>query len=534
MMKYFLLLLSFFLLSAPARASDLTLLILDNNSYLANQAVAELDMSVETGMIAAGELQPGGDDLRREIDQAKVIIVDVMGRELENYLSDKINLQNKKIYALRGSADDERLKKLGFIFDDQVADYYRHISKDNIQNMLRLVANRHFDPAITFAEVQEKPLLGLYHPQAEKVFAGVTEYQEWQQSRENYNPSAPDIGLLFFASSLTDGQRKPVHTVIERLEHEGFNVLPCFGRDQQTIKQFLLDEKGESRVDLVLAFTLKFYSALTPELAATLNQLQVPIINAINLFQITLDQWRASPIGISGNEVAWSIAIPEISGLIEPTPLAAKKQLVDPDNGKTYYFKEQIVENIDRLMPRLLKLVRLQRLANKEKMVAIMFYNHHQGKQNVGASYLNVFRSLQEIIAAMAADGYSVGEPPAEARIKELILTSACNIGSWAPGELDRLLQSSEVIRLPLEQYKKWFYALPADFQENVIKQWGPPESSKIMQDGTDFIIPAVTVNNLILLPEPSRGWGDDPMKLYHDTTHRHANYLKKIWRQWM
>jgi len=534
MMKYFLLLLSFFLLSAPARASDLTLLIHDNNSYLANQAVAELDMSVETGMIAAGELQPGGDDLRREIDQAKVIIVDVMGRELENYLSDKINLQNKKIYALRGSADDERLKKLGFIFDDQVADYYRHISKDNIQNMLRLVANRHFDPAITFAEVQEKPLLGLYHPQAEKVFATVAEYQKWQQSRENYNPSAPDIGLLFFASSLTEGQRKPVHTVIERLEHEGFNVLPCFGRDQQTIKQFLLDEKGESRVDLVLAFTLKFYSALTPELAATLNQLQVPIINAINLFQITLDQWRASPIGISGNEVAWSIAIPEISGLIEPTPLAAKKQLIDPDNGKTYYVKEQIAENIDRLMPRLLKLVRLQRLANKKKKVAIMFYNHHQSKQNVGASYLNVFRSLQEIIAAMAADGYSVGEPPAEARIKELILTSACNIGSWAPGELDRLLQSSEVIRLPLEQYKKWFYALPADFQENVIKQWGPPESSKIMQDGTDFIIPAVTVNNLILLPEPSRGWGDDPMKLYHDTTHRPANYLKKIWRQWM
>ena len=54
------------------------------------------------------------------------------------------------------------------------------------------------------------------------------------------------------------------------------------------------------------------------------------------------------------------------------------------------------------------------------------------------------------------------------------------------------------------------------------------------MQDGTEFIIPAVTVNNLILLPEPSRGWGDDPMKLYHDTTHRPANYLKKIWRQWM
>ena len=30
------------------------------------------------------------------------------------------------------------------------------------------------------------------------------------------------------------------------------------------------------------------------------------------------------------------------------------------------------------------------------------------------------------------------------------------------------------------------------------------------------IIIPCVQLGNIILLPQPSRGWGDDPMKLYH------------------
>jgi cobaltochelatase CobN len=526
-MKSFLLVLSFVLLPITVLANDLTLLVLDNNSYLAGKALADHELPVNIQVISLGELSAGGEQLRQEIDKSKVIIVDVMGRDLEDFLTSRINLTDKTIYALRGSTDDERLKKLGFLFDDQVADYYRHINKINIRNMLRLVAHRHFDSTIAFAEVQEKPLLGIYHPEADKIFADVAEYQEWQQNQPNFNPENPRIGLLFFSSFLTESQQKPIRTIIERLESEGFHVLPCFGRDQQTIEHFLLDEKGKSRVDLILAFSLKFYSALTPALAADLRKLDVPIFNAISLYQDTLDQWRANPIGIGGNEVAWSIATPEMSGIIEPTPLAAKKQIVDAKNGKTYYVKEPIEENIDRLMPRLHKWLNLQRMANKDKKVAIMFYNHSQGKQNIGASYLNVFASLQEIIRAMAEEGYSVGEPPGEKKIKELILTSARNIGSWAPGELDRLLQSSQVLRLPMEQYKKWFHALPADFQENVIKQWGAPESSKIMKDGDDFIIPAVTINNLILLPEPSRGWGDDPMKLYHDTTlYPHHQYL--------
>jgi hypothetical protein len=35
-------------------------------------------------------------------------VVDVMGRDLEEYLNKNINLKGKTVYALRGSTDDER------------------------------------------------------------------------------------------------------------------------------------------------------------------------------------------------------------------------------------------------------------------------------------------------------------------------------------------------------------------------------------------------------------------------------------------
>lgn len=520
------LLLPALLLPSPVVAAPLTLLVLDNNSYLVDKAMVGLDLPVAVRAITASELAKDGARLKAEIDNAKVIIVDVMGRELEEYIISNIRLDNKTIYALRGSSDDERLRQLGFIFDDSVAAYYRYLNGENIRNMVRMVANRHFDTTISFAKVKPTVKIGLYHP-GQAIFHTMREYEDWQQSRPDYDPTKPKIGFLFFYSSLSEGQRQPIDTVIYRLEQEGFNVLPCFGKDEDTIRKFLLDDVGKARVDLVLAFTLKFYSALTPELAHLLAQLDVPIINAINLYKNSLIDWRQSPVGIGGNEVAWAIATPEMSGLIEPTPLAAKQEVKNLKTGKSYFVKEPIFENIDLIMARIHKLVDLQKMANSQKKVAIMFYNHHQGKQNIGASYLNVFRSLQEIIADMAKVGYRVGNVPSEKEIEKLIMTSARNIGSWAPGELARLLKSPAVIRLPIKQYRKWFAELPKDFQDNVVRQWGQPEDSKIMLDGNNFIIPAVRLGNILLLPEPSRGWGDDPDKLYHDPTlYPHHQYL--------
>lgn len=532
----FFLFLFFIFIPGQGFAADIAFMVIDGNSYLANLAVDEMESGHDIRVVANGELEPGGKELQNAIENSNIIVVDVMGRELADYLIAKIKLQGKTVYALRGSHDDEQLRKQGFLFDEEVAAYYQYLGKENIKNMLQLVIHRHLDSAAVFEKVKIKPQLGIYHPDAPDIFSDADAFHRWQAATPGYDPQKPRLGLLFFSSFLTPGQQEPIDNIIYQLEEAGFLVQPCFGRDQQVIESFLLDPQGRSRVDIVLAYSLKFYSALNQKLAEDLRQLDVPIISAITLYRDTVDRWRASPIGIGSREVTWTLATPEISGLIEPTVLTAKKIITEPDTGKVFYVNKQVNENIDRLIPRLQAWINLQRKPNNTKKVAILFYNHHQGKQNIGASYLNVFASLEKILSSMSRARYNLGEknPPEEEEIKQLILRSARNIGSWAPGELDKMVAGSKLTLLDLDRYKKWFVRLPQDFQDKVVAQWGTPSDFKMMLHQGKIVLPMIRIGNFVLMPEPSRGWGDDPFKLYHDTTlYPHHQYIAAyLWLQ--
>ncbi len=528
-MKKLLLICCFLLQVEWLHAADIVLLVIDNNSYAAQQAVARMES--ERGnrilVISAGELSQAGDELRTEIAEAETIVVDVMDRSLTDYLRGNTDLSGKNLYALRGSADDQALKDEGFLFDAELSAYYRHLSLKNIENMLRLLLRRHVDPSVVVEGVEEIPELGIYHPAAPQIFTSAAAFRNWQEKQPNHDTVKPRIGLLFYAALLTPGQQEPIDFLISRLEESGFLVTPCFGSEQEIVSRFLIDEKGAAQVDLVLSFSLKFSSALTPALAETLRRLDVPLISAVSLYRQTGEQWRASAEGIGLQEVAWTMAMPEISGLVEPTVLMAKQEEVDPLNGRIRYVGRAVTENIERLLPRLHAWINLQRKANREKKIAILFYNHHQGKQNVGASYLNVFASLEEIFAALARAGYVTGRLPGEAEIKETILRGARNVGSWAPGELEEMIYQGDLELLERAEYEQWFAELPADFQDKVVAQWGKPGDFDMMLYDHKIVIPMVRRGNMVVMPEPARGWSDDPMKLYHDTTlYPHHQYL--------
>lgn len=529
------------------RAADISLLVLDANSYLVGKALADLRLpkGVTVEHFPAGEIKQKGDEVRKKLQRSRVLIVDVMGKELEEFVIGQVAYSDKTVYAVRGSTDDERLQRLGFVFDDAIAGYYRYLSVANIRNMVRLAAARHFGGPPPDAPPERGPAKGIYHPAA-GIFDGPDQYLAWYTGRPAFRPDRPWIGVLFFSSSLAEGQRDPIDYLCNRLEAAGFNVMAAFGPDAEVIRTIFLPGDSGRRIDLLLALSLKFSSALTPELARLLDRLDVPIVNGINLYRDSLTAYRKNPVGLTGPEVTWTMTTPEISGLVEPTVVSGKEAFVDEKSGKPFYLARPLPENVDRLIRRLRAWTRLQRLANGEKRLAVMYYNHPQGKQNIGASYLNVFSSLALILDALGRAGYDLGKSPPrltagdggrqglDAWFKKRILASGRNIGSWAPGELDRLAASDGVVRLPLAQYKEWFSQLPAGFRAKVLEQWGPPEESKIMfQDGA-FIIPAVRLGKVVLLPEPSRGWSDDPEKLFHDTTlYPHHQYLAVyLWLQ--
>lgn len=497
------------------------LLIIDADSFLVNAAVKSLDVPEGITVRFFTRQDLANDDARHFIVESDVVIIDVMGPELTKWLTAHVDPEVKRVYALRGGREDDALRRRGFIFDETVKRYFDHLSEANIRNMIYRVIHKDIDSSVNYDPVVPRPERGVYHPDADAVFPTAEAFLEWRRARAGFEAANPWIGIMFFSSNLIAGQRKPYDFIIRRLEDEGFNVMACFGRDREVVETLLLDEKRHARVDLVLAFALKFYSAMDDDLRRALADLDVPVLNAVNLYSLAIDDWRNDPVGIQPIEVVWTVAVPEMSGAAEPTPLSGKVEVHDAETGKTVYMYYPIEETVERIIARVKGWTALRRTPNARKRLAVLYYNHSQGKQNVGASYLNVFRSLEVLLDRLGKEGYQVGDGPgmSEDDLRETILRSGRNIGAWAPGELARMLAEGEAARIPLATYAEWFDALPESFRQAVLAQWGPPEASDIMVKDGHIIIPAVIRGNLVLMPEPARGWADAPMKLYHDAT---------------
>jgi cobaltochelatase CobN len=517
-------------ISSTAMAKNVAFLVIDGDSYLADQAVSDLGLpdSYDVRVFTHQDLIENG-PTEKYLSDAKVILVDVMSDDLTRYLLENNLATGRDVYVLRGSRDDKGLEKAGFIFNSEVKEYFDHLSKNNLTQMIRRAINLSLDRSVTYEEPVPLPDLGIYHPDASGVFTSYEEFLAWAKARPDYQADRPTVGLMLFSSSLVPGQVECIDHTIRRLERAGFSVLACFGKDEDVLTRFFMDENKKPRVDMVVSFSLKFYSAINDKVKEALIDLDTPVVNAINLYSQNIDAWRADPAGISPMDVVWTVATPEISGSIEPTPLSGKKEIVDEQTGRRFFVHRPVDELITLLIPRLHGWVRLRQKPNNEKKTAILYYNHSPGKQNIGASYLNVFRSLELILERMRQDGYRV---PTDVELTEddisaMIQRTGRNVGSWAPGELDALLKEDKLVRVKVDEYAKWFARLPKDFQDAVIRQWGPPESSAIMTKGGFLIIPAVVLDNVVLLPEPSRGWSDDPMKLYHDPeVYPHHQYI--------
>jgi cobaltochelatase CobN len=531
----FLALFALFCLARPRGAEagrDVALLVIDSDSYIASAAVTglELPAGYSARSFCRSDLKSGGAPLDY-IKNCSVLIVDVMDDELPRYVMDNGLLSGRKVYAIRGSKDDDSLKRSGFIFDGGVSDYFDHINAANLRNMVRYALSLEGEN-IGYGQIEPTPEDGLYHPDAGgadvKIFTDADEYLGWYKSRDGYDGSRPWLGLMYFSTSLLDGQREAWNEAIRKLEAAGFNVMPAFGTDLAVINSFFLDNERKPRIDAVSSFSLKFYLSLNESLARSVADMDVPLFNAIQMYSQDISEWAASESGIPPLDVVWTLATPEITGVMEPTPLTGKVASVSPDGGVTFHY-ELVPGMIERIAPRIHNWIKLRRMANGDKRVALMYYNNSQGKQNIGASYLNVFRSVENILNEMKAAGYSISSdaPLDEDTIKGLVLRGGRNIGSWAPGELDDLVASGLTVQLPVAEYKKWLAETPGDFAERVTKQWGDPEKSGLMIRDGKIIIPMIRAGNVVLLPEPARGEGDDPMKLYHDPTlYPHHQYV--------
>jgi cobaltochelatase CobN len=193
--------------------------------------------------------------------------------------------------------------------------------------------------------------------------------------------------------------------------------------------------------------------------AEAFKRLDIPVFKAIRLSDRTAMQWQLSPDGLPPDSVQYRVALPELQGIGQPMVVAALGQAGrDRQTGIENRPPVLLPAEVDRLSRRVARWLALRAKSNADKKVAVVYYNHPPGRQNIGADNLNVPDSLFEMLHALKAAGYTVGELPASPEaLLDMIMARGVNL----PEDRAALREMAGTVNgVTAQDYARWFATL--------------------------------------------------------------------------
>ncbi len=470
--------------------------------------------------------------------ETDVMVYDVMNEQmLEQFntmndvdLIDRISSRGIVFAVGEGLLPREQYIQQGVVWDDRARAFWANWGPVNQLGLMKLALSAAGVADLTVPDPQPTLDAGYYYPDGDtgRVFATWEAFDDWRRTAGKRLPGATRVAVGFYKSNYYAGDTALLDAMIAEIERQGAEAIPVFGYPAGlAFEALLLDAGGEARADVALAFVFRFAGT---EAATSLQKVNIPVISLVSLYGRSEAEWRASPEGLSMFEGTFQVAVPELSGLVAPTVVGSQERVEDPDTGLTIVVRQPIAERVEMAVKRAISYAALRATPNIDKRVAVLFYNYPPGKAGIGASYLNVAESLAHILGRLRREGYDLGGDGAELSadaIQRQITTRARNVGGYAPGELDAMLAQESVIRVRLPDYRRWLDQYAPELRAKVLADWGDPEATTLMASDGSLIIPAVQYGNVVLLPQPARGWGEDAEKLYHaDDLAPHHQYI--------
>ncbi|MCB5188257.1 cobaltochelatase subunit CobN [Methylobacillus caricis] len=200
-----------------------------------------------------------------------------------------------------------------------------------------------------------------------------------------------------------------------------------------------------------------------------LKTLDVPVYKAMRLTDRTASAWQLSEDGLPINSVQYRVAMPEIQGSSQPIVVAAAgPATLDKLTGVELKLPQILPAEVKSLVTRILNWQKLQAKSNADKKVALIYYNHPPGRQNIGADNLDVPASLFDMLQSLKKAGYNTGELPAS---PEALLDLMQERGVNLPEDNGALAQMSQQVNsLDLPSYISWFSTLPPQVRGEMVE----------------------------------------------------------------
>ena len=289
----------------------------------------------------------------------------------------------------------------------------------------------------------------------------------------------PRVGVVFYRAHVLSGNTQFVDDLCAAIEARGADAVAvyCYSlRDPEPLA--LLQGL---HLDCLVTTVLAMGSADGDQWDASgLAALDIPIVQAIAATQPSA-AWQASDNGLTPIDVAMAVAIPEFDGRIITVPFSFKETVDDGDTlGSPVTAYRTVPDRVARVAGVATKLAVLRHVDNADKKVAIVLSAYPTKQSRLGnAVGLDTPASTIALLHALQQQGYQV----------------------------DRI----------------------------------PPDGDALMHELADHLDPhrptALDLGHVLVAIQPPRGFGDDPIAVYHSPdlppTEAYVGFYRWLENEW-
>ena len=335
----------------------------------------------------------------------------------------------------------------------------------------------------------------------------------------------PRVAVLFYRAQHLAGNTGYVAALCHAIDAAGGQPVPIYCASLRTPEPELLELLGT--VDAMVTTVLAAGGAVPATVGAGgtddawnvahLAALNVPILQGLCLTS-SRKQWSSNDDGMSPLDVATQVAVPEFDGRIITVPFSFKE--ID-DEGLISYVADP--ERCARVAGLAVRQARLRHVEAANKRVALVFSAYPTKHGRIGnAVGLDTPASAIALLTAMRDAGYRIGDVPGvDAQDGDALIHALIERGGQDPDWLTQGQLEGNPIRVSARDYSAWFATLPGDFADRIVEHWGPPPGELYVDRSRDpdgeIVIAAMQSENVVIIVQPPRGFGANPIAIYHD-----------------
>ncbi|MFI1252764.1 cobaltochelatase subunit CobN [Streptomyces netropsis] len=351
----------------------------------------------------------------------------------------------------------------------------------------------------------------------------------WGPLERTAKPGAtgPLIAVLYYRAHHMSGNTAFVDTLCGAIEDAGGRALPLYVASLRSPEPALVEALGTA--DAVVT-TVLAAGGTKPAAASAggddeswdagaLAALDVPILQALCLTG-SRSAWEENDEGLSPLDAATQVAVPEFDGRLITVPFSFKE--VDED-GLPMYVAD--TERASRVAGIAVRHARLRHIPAADKRLALVLSAYPTKHSRIGnAVGLDTPASAVALLRRLREEGYDFGTeevPGLASGDGDELIYALIEAGGHDQEWLTEEQLARNPVRIPAADYRRWFAELPAELREAVEEHWGPAPGEMFVDRSAnpegDIVLAALRRGNLLVLIQPPRGFGENPIAIYHD-----------------